>query len=117
MKLSFVEWTRLANFSIVQMDDYSCVLGAYFMDRAKAVLIPHANTMCLLAVGKACMVSLSRWKPSKAKFLGAMQLAESCKEYEAKREALKAQKDLPLSKRRRSGKKAEVTREPADAKP
>ncbi|KAF2281634.1 hypothetical protein GH714_043938 [Hevea brasiliensis] len=37
------EWHGNLDFSIVSMDDYSCVLGVAFMDKVKAIPIPFAN--------------------------------------------------------------------------
>lgn len=51
------EWTETLDFSIVTIDDYSCVLEMDFMDKVKAVTIPFTNRRA-----NTCTISLARGK-------------------------------------------------------
>ncbi|XP_057985426.1 uncharacterized protein LOC110653506 [Hevea brasiliensis] len=69
------EWTVFIDFSVVSMDDYSCVLGMDFMDRVKAIPIPFANSLCIVEEKGECTVPLKRGK-SGGSTLSALQLAK-----------------------------------------
>ncbi|XP_021616670.1 uncharacterized protein LOC110617986 [Manihot esculenta] len=75
------EWTGTLDFSIVTMDDYSCVLGMDFMDRVKAVTIPFTNSMCILEGDNTCTVSLVRGKVGTST-LFALQLSKGLRRSE-----------------------------------
>ncbi|KAF7807858.1 Transposon Ty3-I Gag-Pol polyprotein [Senna tora] len=77
--VSLGEWTGPVDFFVVTMDDYPIVLGMEFLDKVKAVLVPFANTMCILEEGNTCMVPLEREAKLKAKSISAMQLAKGMK--------------------------------------
>ncbi|KAF2315848.1 hypothetical protein GH714_040395 [Hevea brasiliensis] len=75
------EWTGLIDFSVVSMDDYSCVLGMDFMDRVRAIPIPFANSLCIVEDKGACTVPLRRGK-SAGGTLSALQLAKGVRKLE-----------------------------------
>lgn len=50
------------NFFIIDLDDYSCVLGRDFMDKVKAVLLPYANDLCVAEGSTLKAVNLARGK-------------------------------------------------------
>ncbi|KAF2286592.1 hypothetical protein GH714_021001 [Hevea brasiliensis] len=75
------EWTGLINFSVVSMDDYSCVLGMDFMDRVRAIPIPFANSLCIVEDKGACTVPLRRGRAA-GSTLSALQLAKGVRKLE-----------------------------------
>ena len=42
------QWTKKVNITIIPMDDYSMVLGMEFHDMEATLLVPYANTMCIM---------------------------------------------------------------------
>lgn len=54
------EWQGNLDFSIVPMDDYACVLSMEFLDDVQAILMPFANSMCIMERGNVCIVALIR---------------------------------------------------------
>ncbi|KAF7807841.1 Transposon Tf2-2 polyprotein [Senna tora] len=77
--VSLGEWTGPVDFFVVTIDDYPILLGMEFLDKVKAVLVPFANTMCILEEGNTCIVPLEREAKLKAKSISAMQLAKGMK--------------------------------------
>ncbi|KAL9269612.1 Cationic amino acid transporter 1-like protein [Drosera capensis] len=67
-------WTGHLKFYIVPLDSYKIVLGMDFMDKAKAMPLPPANTMFLLEGENPVVVPLIRGRSSKVKTISAMQL-------------------------------------------
>ncbi|KAF2289038.1 hypothetical protein GH714_024365 [Hevea brasiliensis] len=57
-------WHCTLDFFVVSMDDYQCVLGVEFVDRAKAIPMIFANSMCITVGGGTCVVPLLRGKSS-----------------------------------------------------
>ncbi|KAF2321336.1 hypothetical protein GH714_040405 [Hevea brasiliensis] len=51
-------------FFVVSMDDSPCILGVEFVDRAKAIPMLFANSMCITEGGGTCVVPLLRGKAS-----------------------------------------------------
>ncbi|KAF2322791.1 hypothetical protein GH714_030785 [Hevea brasiliensis] len=64
VKVRIGDWHGSLDFFIVSMDDYQCVLGVEFVDRAKAIPMLFANSMCITEGGGTCVVPLLRGKAS-----------------------------------------------------
>ncbi|KAF2298389.1 hypothetical protein GH714_023427 [Hevea brasiliensis] len=63
-KVRIGDWHGTLDFFVVSMDDSQCILGVEFMDRAKAIPMIFANSMCITEGGGTCVVSLLRGKSS-----------------------------------------------------
>ncbi|KAF2321024.1 hypothetical protein GH714_032841 [Hevea brasiliensis] len=61
-KVRIGDWHGTLDFFVVSMDDYQCVLGVEFVDRAKAIPMIFANSMCITEGGGTCVVPLLRGK-------------------------------------------------------
>ncbi|KAF2282502.1 hypothetical protein GH714_044065 [Hevea brasiliensis] len=62
-KVRIGDW-RYLRFLVVSMDDSPCILGVEFVDRAKAIPMLFANSMCITEGGGTCVVPLLRGKAS-----------------------------------------------------
>ncbi|KAF2282409.1 hypothetical protein GH714_043986 [Hevea brasiliensis] len=63
-KVRIGDWRGTLDFFIVSMDDSPCILGVEFVDRAKAIPMLFANSMCITEGGGTCVVPLLRGKAS-----------------------------------------------------
>ncbi|KAF2291636.1 hypothetical protein GH714_027757 [Hevea brasiliensis] len=63
-KVRIGDWHGTLDFFVVSMDDSPCILGVEFVDRAKAIPMLFANSMCITAGGGTCVVPLLRGKAS-----------------------------------------------------
>ncbi|KAF2303671.1 hypothetical protein GH714_021113 [Hevea brasiliensis] len=63
-KVCIGDWHGTLDFFVVSMDDSQCILGVEFMDRAKAIPMIFANSMCITEGGGKCVVPLLRGKAS-----------------------------------------------------
>ncbi|KAF2309230.1 hypothetical protein GH714_001281 [Hevea brasiliensis] len=63
-KVRIGDWHGTLDFFIVSMDDSPCILGVEFVDRAKAIPMLFANSMCITEGGGTCVVPLLRGKAS-----------------------------------------------------
>ncbi|KAF2298379.1 hypothetical protein GH714_023386 [Hevea brasiliensis] len=63
-KVRIGNWHGTLDFFIVSMDDSPCILGVDFVDRAKAIPMLFANSMCITEGGGTCVVPLLRGKAS-----------------------------------------------------
>ncbi|KAF2324528.1 hypothetical protein GH714_015057 [Hevea brasiliensis] len=59
---NFLTVRKLRDFFVVSMDDSPCILGVEFVDRAKAIPMLFANSMCITEGGGTCVVPLLRGK-------------------------------------------------------
>ncbi|KAF2286313.1 hypothetical protein GH714_013750 [Hevea brasiliensis] len=51
-KVRIEDWHGTLDFFVVSMDDYQCILGVEFVDRAKAIPMIFANSMCITEGGE-----------------------------------------------------------------
>ncbi|KAF2303183.1 hypothetical protein GH714_014403 [Hevea brasiliensis] len=63
-KVRIGDWRGTLDFFVVSMDDSPCILGVEFVDRAKAIPMLFANSMCITEGGGTCVVPLLRGKAS-----------------------------------------------------
>lgn len=56
------EWMGSFDFSIINLDDYYCVLGMDSIDKVKAMLLSYANDMCLVEESFLKAVNLAKGK-------------------------------------------------------
>ncbi|KAF2324919.1 hypothetical protein GH714_021274 [Hevea brasiliensis] len=63
-KVRIGDWHGTLDFFVVSMDDSPCILGVEFVDRAKAIPMLFANSMCITEGGGTCVVPLLRGKAS-----------------------------------------------------
>ncbi|XP_028072148.1 DNA damage-inducible protein 1-like [Camellia sinensis] len=69
-------WIGQVEFSVIEMDDHSIILGMDFMRKNNVMLVPHAATMSLFAGDRLCEVPLvakSQLLKDNEKTLVAMQ--------------------------------------------
>lgn len=60
--MRIAKWSSTLDFSIIDLNDYSCVLGIDFIHEVRAVLLSFSNDMGLAEGGYSKVVSLVRGK-------------------------------------------------------
>lgn len=70
------QWHGVEDIEMIPMDDYEVVVGLGFLERIKAIPIPHSDCLCILDPKGQCMVLVRQGHAQPTKALSSIQLAK-----------------------------------------